>query len=267
MLKRKPLCCFALLVLAVFTLSCTTSPTGRSQLLLLPGGQLNQMGAAAFADMKKTGKLSDDQALNRYVSCVANAITAALPADQQQGWEVVVFADESANAFALPGGKMGVNTGLLAVAADQNQLATVLGHEVAHVLAEHGNERMSLEFAAQTATQLAGAIAADSHQKPLLMAALGVGVHYGMKLPYSRTHEAEADVMGLELMSRAGFDPRASVQLWRNMASKNGNKTPEFMSTHPAHATRIEGLSARVPAMLPIYESARAQGRRPNCQL
>lgn len=264
---RKLLQRCALLVAVACILSCTTSPTGRSQLLLLSGSQLNQMGAAAFADMQKTAKVSADELTNRYVSCVANAITAALPTNLQQGWEVAVFDDDSANAFALPGGKMGVNTGLLAVAADQNQLATVLGHEVAHVLAQHGNERMSLELAAQTATQVAGAIAADSHQKPMLMAALGVGVHYGMKLPYSRTHEAEADVMGLELMARAGFDPRASVQLWRNMAAKNGNKTPEFMSTHPANATRIEGLSARVPAMLPIYESARAQGRRPNCQL
>lgn len=266
MLKCKPFRCLALLLLAASVLSCTTSPTGRSQLLLMPGGQLDQMGAAAFADMKKSGKLSRDQALNQYVSCVANAITTALPANQQQGWEVVVFADDSANAFALPGGKMGVNTGLLSVAADQNQLATVLGHEVAHVLAQHGNERMSLEFAAQTATQVAAAAAANSEQRPLLMAALGLGVHYGMKLPYSRTHEAEADVMGLELMSRAGFNPRSSVQLWRNMAAQSGNNTPEFMSTHPAHSTRIEGLSARVPEMLPLYDSARAQGKRPNCQ-
>lgn len=160
---------------------------------------------------------------------------------------------------------MGVNTGLLKVAVDQNQLATVIGHEVAHVLAQHGNERMSLEFASQTGTQLLGAVLESTQQKPMLMAALGLGVQYGVKLPYSRTHEAEADVLGLELMSKAGFNPQASIQLWRNMAAQKQDSPPEFMSTHPAHSTRIDGLSGRMSSALALYQQARQQGRRPDC--
>lgn len=253
------------IVLVLLLVACASSPTGRSQLLLMPAAQMDQMGVAAFADMKSKGKVNTDAKTNRYVRCVANAVTSAMPAKDQRDWEVVVFEDDSANAFALPGGKIGVNTGLLKVAVDQNQLATVIGHEVGHVLAEHGNERMSLEFAAQTGTQLLGAVLADTNQKPLVMAAMGIGVHYGMKLPYSRTHEAEADVMGLELMAKAGFNPQASIQLWRNMSTQQKDAPPEFMSTHPANETRIEGLSANMSGAMSLYSQAQAQGHRPQC--
>ncbi len=254
------------LLLPLLLTACTTSPTGRSQLLLMPANEMNQMGVAAFSDMKTKAKLSNNSTTNSYVECVAKQVTAALPAKDQQPWEVVVFADDSANAFALPGGKIGVNTGLLKVAVGQDQLATVIGHEVGHVLAEHGNERMSLEYAAQTGGQLLGAVLANTKEKPMLMAAMGLGVQYGLKLPYSRTHEAEADVMGLELMAKAGFNPQASVQLWRNMSAQQKEAPPEFMSTHPAHSTRIEGLSGRMSSALALYQTARQQGKRPNCK-
>lgn len=257
---------FVLFLLVLLLTACATSPTGRSQLLLMPSDQMDQMGAAAFTDIKQKGKVNTDAVTNRYVSCVAGALTAVLAANDQRPWEVVVFDDDSANAFALPGGKIGVNTGLLKVAVDQNQLAAVIGHEVAHVLADHGNERMSLEFASQTGAQLLGAVASNSQHKPLLMGALGLGVHYGMKLPYSRTHEAEADVMGLSLMATAGFHPQASVQLWRNMSEQAGDSPPEFMSTHPSHSSRIEGLSANMAAPMALYQDARMRGIRPNCQ-
>lgn len=252
-------------VLGLTLSACQTSPTGRTQVMLMPEAQMDQMGVAAFDDLKKNGKVNNDAATNRYVVCVANAITTALPPKDQRAWEVVVFEDDSANAFALPGGKIGVNTGLLKVAVDQNQLAAVIGHEVGHVLAQHGNERMSLEMATQTGAQLVGAILADTNEKPLLMAAMGVGIHYGMKLPYSRTHEAEADIIGLDLMARAGFNPNASVQLWRNMSEQSNGAPPEFMSTHPANATRIEGLSAKMNEAMVTYQQARAQGRAPQC--
>jgi predicted Zn-dependent protease len=254
------------LVLMLLINACSTSPTGRSQLLLMPANQMDQMGVAAFNDMKKKSKLSQNKKTIRYVECVADAVTAILPARQQSSWEVIVFADDSANAFALPGGKIGVNTGLLSIAVDQHQLAAVIGHEVAHVLAEHGNERMSLEFATQTGAQLLGAVLADTQEKPMLMAAMGLGIHYGMKLPYSRTHEAEADVMGLDLMAQAGFNPQSSLQLWRNMNAKQDQAPPEFMSTHPAHSTRIDGLSAHMSSALSLYQNATQQGRRPSCQ-
>ena len=253
--------------LCVFLSACATSPTGRKQLILVGDNQMNQMGITSFQQMKAAQKISRDADVNRYVHCVADAVLKAMPQRGGQGWEVVVFEESTANAFALPGGKMGVNTGLLKVAVDQNQLASVIGHEIGHVLAQHGNERMSLEFATQTGAQLLGAVIADTNEKPLLMAAMGVGIHYGMKLPYSRTHEAEADMMGLELMARAGFNPEASVQLWRNMAAQqNQEAPPEFMSTHPAHSTRIEGLSANMGNALKLYQQARQQGRKPNCR-
>lgn len=253
------------IVLALGLTACATSPTGRSQVLLMPKAQMDQMGVAAFNDMKQNAKVSTDARVNQYVVCVANAVTAALPPKDQRDWEVVVFDDPSANAFALPGGKIGVNTGLLKVAVDQNQLATVIGHEVGHVLADHGNERMSLELATQTGAQLVGAVIADTNEKPLIMAAMGVGIHYGMKLPYSRTHEAEADVMGLDLMARAGFNPSAAVQLWRNMSELDKESPPEFMSTHPANETRIAGLSSRLDEAMVVYQQARAQGHQPQC--
>jgi predicted Zn-dependent protease len=256
-----PLCLILLLT------SCATSPTGRSQMLLMPEGQMDQMGVAAFDDLKTTATLNSAATTNHYVSCVANAITSALPSKDRRQWEVVVFVDDSANAFALPGGKIGVNTGLLTIAVDQNQLAAVIGHEVGHVLAQHGNERMSMEFATQTGAQLAGAVLANTQEKPLLMAAMGLGIHYGLKLPYSRTHEAEADMMGLELMARGGFNPEASIQLWRNMGvQQTESSPPEFLSTHPAHATRIDGLAANMSDALTTYQQAQQQGRRPDCR-
>lgn len=159
---------------------------------------------------------------------------------------MTVFQEDSANAFALPGGKIGVHTGLLKVADNQSQLAAVIGHEIGHVQAQHSNERMSLQYATQSGMQLLGALAGqDSAAKQGIMAALGVGAEYGLALPFSRKHEAEADIIGLQLMAQAGFDPRESVGLWQNMAAANGgNEPPEFMSTHPSNSTRIEGLRA-----------------------
>jgi predicted Zn-dependent protease len=221
------------------------------------------MGVAAYDKLKTELPASKDAAKQRYVRCVANGITAQLRPEEASGsWEVTLFEEDSANAFALPGGKIGVHTGLLGVATSQDQLATVLGHEVAHVLARHSNERVSNQYAAQTGLQLAGAITSGS---PQLMGLLGVGAQVGVLLPFSRTQESEADKLGLDLMARAGFDPRQSVPLWENMARAGGAGQPEFLSTHPSHATRIQELSARIPQVLPAYEGARAAGRRPTC--
>jgi predicted Zn-dependent protease len=180
-------------------------------------------------------------------------------------WEVVVFEEESANAFALPGGKIGVHTGLLDVATNQHQLATVLGHEVAHVLAEHGNERVSTQLATQGGLELIQAISGPaSPTKNAALAALGLGAQVGVLLPFSRAQESEADTIGLELMARAGFDPRQGPVLWENM-SRQGGQPPEFLSTHPSGDTRIRSLEAQVPEVMPVYERARSAGRRPSC--
>lgn len=254
------------LILSLTMLSCATSPTGRKQLLLMSPAQLNQMGAAAFAQKKKSSKIEGARVTNRYVNCVANAVIGALPAQQQKGWEVVVFKDDSANAFALPGGKIGVHTGMLKIARTQDQLASVIGHEIGHVLAQHGNERMSIGMAAQVGQQVANVALNDgSKQAQMIMAAIGLGTQFGVQLPFSRAHESEADLMGQQLMARAGFNPQASVEVWQNMAKNSKGAPPEFMSTHPAHGTRIRELQSTMDAALKTYQLAGLSGIRPQC--
>ena len=204
---------------------------------------------------------------NSYVECVANAITAQVPASVFNGqWEVVVFDDEQVNAFALPGGKIGVYTGLLKVAENQHQLAAVIGHEVGHVIAEHGNERMSQSTLINVGSQAVGQVLAANEvpQSGPIMAAIGLGVQVGVQLPFSRTHESEADVIGLQLMAKSGFDPRQSVNLWQNMdAASSGDRPMELLSTHPAPQTRIDNLQANMPD---AYADYQATAYRPNCR-
>jgi len=247
--------------------ACATSPLGRSQLKLFPDTEMDAMGVAAYDKLKTEMPVSKDAAQTRYVRCVADAVTAEL--DPSQGpakWEVTLFEDPTANAFALPGGKIGVHTGLLKVATNQDQLAAVIGHEVSHVLAGHANERVSTEYATQTGMQivqtLAGGMGTEGQQ---LMGLLGVGAQVGVLLPFSRAQEEEADLLGLDLIAPAGFDPRASVTLWENMSAAGGEQPPELLSTHPANASRIQALSARIPQVLPVYQKAVAAGKRPNC--
>ena len=260
-MKRLSLPVVAALVLT----ACATSPLGRQQFLFLPAAEMDQMGATAYNEMKEQQPTVTGTAESRYVECVAEAIVAVVDSDQQ--WEVTVFEDDSANAFALPGGKIGVHTGLLKVADNQDQLAAVIGHEVGHVLAQHSNERMSIQYATQTGTQLVAALAGgDSAEKQTLMGLLGVGAQYGVVLPFSRTQEAEADLIGLELMAQAGFDPRESVKLWQNMQAAGGERPPEFMSTHPSSERRITELNARMREYLQISTQARAAGRNPDCR-
>lgn len=238
-------------------LACATSPTGRRQLKLFPDSQIDAMGTAAFAKMVEQEPITSDAAVNNYVKCVVLAVTRA-PGIQVGGWEVRVFEKDTANAFALPGSKIGVHHGMLRVAHGQDQLATVIGHEVAHVLIGHSNERVSAEF---LASQVQSALASDN---PILLAALGAGTQAGL-LQYSRTHEAEADLLGQLLMAGAGFDPAAAPALWENMAAAATTRVPELLSTHPAPESRIAELEARVPAARIVRDEAHAAGRRPAC--
>lgn len=245
---------------ASFLAGCQTSPTGRQQLILLPDDQMDSMGAQSFQELKSQQQVERDPAMNAYVKCVANAITSTMGGGN---WEVVVFKEDSANAFALPGGKIGVHTGMLKVAQTPDQLAAVIGHEVGHVLAKHGNERMSETLGAQTALALFGASQKNRDESNWKLALASLGVQFGYLLPHSRNQESEADVIGLELMSKAGFDPRQSVELWKNMSAAGGGQPPEFMSTHPSHETRINDLTAAVPNAMAIYNATK---NRPNCK-
>jgi predicted Zn-dependent protease len=260
----RPLICIAVVAVSV---ACVTSPLGRRQLAFFPEAEMASMGVAAYDKLKTETPQSKDAGKNRYVRCVADAITAEIEgAHAQTRWEVTLFEESSANAFALPGGKIGVHTGLLDVARGQDQLATVLGHEVAHVLANHSNERVSTAFATQTGLDLVQSISgAASPTQQQLFGLLGVGAQVGILLPFSRTQESEADLLGLDLMGRAGFDPRQSVDLWENMARAGGGQPPEFLSTHPSHDTRIQDLEARIPSVMQLRSAARARGKVPSC--
>ncbi|MDN7127862.1 M48 family metallopeptidase [Pseudidiomarina terrestris] len=246
--------------------ACTQSPTGRSQLQLFSSDEIAQLGAQSYNALKQEEKISRDPALNSYVQCISDDLIAVLPEQwAQQQWEVTVFESEAVNAFALPGGKIGVYTGLIEVAENAAQLAAVIGHEIGHVIAQHSNERMSNQFAAGLGLQLGGILVGqemDSDTAALVMGALGVGVQLGYILPYSRIHESESDELGLGYMAAAGYDPREAAELWRNMAQQAGPNPPEFLSTHPSPQTRIEKLEALAVDAMSTYR----QAPQPSCR-
>ncbi|MGI2326031.1 MULTISPECIES: M48 family metallopeptidase [unclassified Methylococcus] len=249
-------------LLGIVMSACATSPLGRNQLMLLPESQMAMLGDQSFAAVKRDVPVDPDRQANDYVRCVADAVTREVGGS----WEVVLFRQDSPNAFALPGGKIGVHTGMLRIARNQDQLATVLAHEVAHVLSRHANERLSQQVAVQQGLNAMQALADPSSSSgKTLMGLLGLGAQYGILMPYSRTQESEADLLGLDLMARAGFDPRQSIELWNNMANSGGGQPIEFLSTHPSHATRMQDLAKRMPQALDLQRQAAAQGHRPQC--
>jgi predicted Zn-dependent protease len=260
------------LALATLVAGCatTTSPTGRTQYVgAVSQQQLDQLGAQAFAEMKAKTPQTRDAGQVAYVRCVVNDLVAVLPAQwRSTGWETAVFADDQANAFALPGGKVGVYTGIFKVARNQDQLAAVIAHEIGHVVSHHHEERITRQAGAQSALQLLGSLLGSRYGAGAANAAVQGGsilAQTGFLLPGSRAQESEADVVGQQLMAQAGFDPRAAVTLWQNMENAGGSRPPEWLSTHPDPASRLSDLRARAAGLVPTYEQARAAGRRPNC--
>jgi predicted Zn-dependent protease len=231
--------------------------------------QLAQLGAQAFAETKAKTPQSTDVRQNVYVRCVVQRVVEQLPPDWQNiDWETAVFVDDSPNAFALPGGKVGVNTGIFTVAKNQDQLAAVVAHEVGHVYSHHHNERITKQMGTQGALQLLGALAGARYGEGAANAVVqggSIAAQAGFLLPNSRTQETEADVVGQQLMARAGFDPRQAVNLWQNMIAASRSHPPEWLSTHPNPETRIQELSTRATSLVPIYEQARASGHTPRC--
>lgn len=210
-------------VVLIGVVGCSNqSPTGRGQLLMFDQAQMRQMGLASFAQIKASELISDDPQILEYVQCVTAALTRPellhhINPNQQEQWEVVVFESEQANAFALPGGHIGIYTGLLHRAKNAAQLAAIVGHEIGHVLANHGNEQVSRSQATNIGLgviQVAlGASETTAANQSLIMAGLGLGAQIGILLPYGREQERESDVIGLELMARAGFNPAAAMTL------------------------------------------------------
>lgn len=261
---------YLLISLAIAVLAgCVTSPTGRSQLMMVSDTQMSQMGLSAFNDLRKQGKFANAPRERAYATCVANALVSVLPPPwNTQQWEVQIVDDDTANAFALPGGRIGVNRGMFKVATNQDQLAVVLGHELSHVVARHGAERVSDNLATQVAVAAGSAYAASRGDTAgYTAAALGLGAQVGILLPFSRTQESEADTLGQRYMAEAGFDPRAAVTLWQKMDQQGGSKPPAFLSTHPAPGNRAQSLGRQAQQLLPVYQQARASGHAPSCRM
>ena len=241
--------------------SCATVPvTGRQQVLLVSEDEELRLGAQAFEEVLGKEKILNDPAVQAVVERVGRRIAAATGKTEYQ-WEFkVIDNDQMVNAFALPGGKVAVYTGILPILKDESGLAAVMGHEVAHAIARHGGERISTTMMTQTGLGVAGMVTGMASKDPNItngvMAALGIGSQLGIELPFSRKQESEADRMGLEYMAKAGYDPSAARDLWVRMGENGGSKPPEFLSTHPSDATRVKQIAGWMPEVQPVYAAA-----------
>jgi predicted Zn-dependent protease len=252
-----------LLLAVAFLAACTTSPLDRRQMVIYSEADMAAQGEQTYQQMQGQLPISTDSRETTYIQCVADYIVNALSAAERGDyiWEMTVFDNEQANAFALPGGKIGVYNGMLDVAVNQHQLASVMAHEVAHVLARHSNERASrsaLSNIGRAAAQILGT-------SDTALEVLDIGNKYGLFLPFNRTQEREADSIGVVLMARAGFDPEQSITLWENMTAVSGESSPELLSTHPSNASRIAGLRELMEAANVFRNSANTQGINPDC--
>jgi predicted Zn-dependent protease len=257
----------ALIALVFLNQTCSVVPlTGRKQLNLVPESEMISMSLTSYTDFLKVNPISTDKANTALVKKVGSDISAAVTkyfadnniSSQLDGyqWEFnLVKNDTTMNAWCMPGGKVVVYSGLLPVTKDKNGLAVVLSHEISHAVARHGNERMSQELLVQF-----GGIALNEalKEKPeetraIFNTAYGVGSQIGVILPYSREHELEADKLGLIFMAMAGYDPNTAIPFWERMEASAGNKPPEFLSTHPSDATRIQKIKAAIPEAMKYY--------------
>lgn len=257
-----------LLILVLLLASCSTVPvTGRSQLNLLPASTLLSMSYSQYDQFLKENKLSSDKKKSDLIFNIGNNIQKAVEKYfaekgwserlKNYKWEYKLVDNPQVNAWCMPGGKVVFYTGIFTIADNEDALATVMGHEIAHAVAEHGNERMSQGLL----TQLGGiALAKAIESKPaetqaLFMTAFGLGAQVGVLLPYSRLHENEADYLGLIFMAMAGYNPEKAVDFWQKMAEKNkGQAPPEFLSTHPSDETRIANLKKILPEVMTYYK-------------
>lgn len=259
----------ALAVCLVALVSCITEPmTGRSQFALISEGEATQMGVQAYDQILSEAKLATDSRTVAMVERVGRRIARVTDRRMaEEGrelfqWEFKVIDDpKTANAFALPGGKVAVYTGILPITQDEDGLAVVMGHEVAHAYAQHGRKRVSENVISQLGLGVAEAFLGGdgtSEGSQLILAALGVGYQLGVQLPFSRGDESAADEIGLYLMAEAGYDPRAAAPFWERMQSAGGQTPPEFLSTHPDPANRIARLQELLPKAMELYESSKA---------
>jgi predicted Zn-dependent protease len=257
-----------LVTCSIFMASCSTVPvTGRKQLNLVPESQMLAMSFQEYTTFLQQNKVSANKEQTALVKKVGGRIQGAVEkyfaekkiSDQLSGykWEFNLVESKEVNAWCMPGGKVVVYSGILPVTKDEDGLAVVMGHEIAHAVAQHGNERMSQDLLAQFGGMaLNEALASKPEQtRQIWMSAFGVGVQVGALLPFSRTQESEADHLGLVFMAMAGYDPRTAVPFWERMAQMSAGKAPpEFLSTHPSDQSRIEKIKAELPEALKYYK-------------
>lgn len=258
---------------AVLLASCSTTETGRTQLTLKSEKQLEYEAKQAYEMMRENLPLVKDQATIDYVACVANALIEVLEEpEKSMYWELALFDQPVVNASVMAGGKISVYAGLLGQAQNQHQVASVMGHEMAHAISKHTNERASRAAVSDVGIEIAALILGgpiysynDLQRRSGIYNAMKSVEDLGLNRPFTRKQESEADEIGLIYMAKAGFDPRESVQLWQNMAAREETKVPEMLSTHPSDATRLENQVRQLPEVLVLYNEARAAGRNPNC--
>lgn len=247
----------AAVLLALPLAGCGTSSTGLG-LNLVPEAQVEQEGVQAWQQLRAELPPSTNAEMQARARRVAERVLPQAGEDPAR-WEVEVFQSDELNAFALPGGKIGVFEGMMKLADSDDQLAAVIGHEIGHNKAHHAAQRMNTDMAAQLGVGVLSSVLGGGNAQ-MAAALLGAGAQYGIVLPYSRNQELQADQLGLHYMARAGYDPRASLALWHKMAQTASNGPPTFLSTHPATADRIHGLEAQMAQAEQEYRAARAGG-------
>ena len=265
-LDSRALAAASLVAVVALLAACATVPvTGRKQLSMISDGEMQAMSYQQYAEVIAQSELSDDAEATAMIQRCGQRIQRAVEqyfaeegiGDHLHGyqWEFNLIESDQVNAWCMPGGKVAFYTGILPVCQDELGVAVVMGHEVAHAIAEHGAERMSQGLLTQMGgVALSEAVKNEPEQtQALWMTAFAVGAQYGAMLPYSRLHESEADHMGLIFMAMAGYDPRAAPEFWTRMASLGGEKPPEILSTHPSDETRIRNLNEKMPDALQYY--------------
>ena len=252
----------------LFLLSCSVVPmTGRKQFVAIPSSQMYALSSESYSQVLAEGKLSTNDYYVSTVRKVGEKLTAAVESYMKQNnmesallgysWEYNVLVSDELNAWCMPGGQIAFYEGIMPVCQDENGIAVVMGHEIAHAVAQHGNERMSQQLAIQmSGIALSEALKTQKQETmDLAMLAFGVGAQVGVMLPYSRTHESEADELGLYFMAMAGYNPQTAPAFWERMSEKSGTRPPEFLSTHPDPSNRIQNLNRIMPKAMEYYNA------------
>ncbi|MCB8995421.1 MAG: M48 family metallopeptidase [Bacteroidales bacterium] len=254
----------------IFTISCAVVPlTGRKQFTAIPESQMISLSADSYSQVLKDTPLSTNQVYQNQVKSVGRRLTAAVEKYLKENglesrlegfdWQYNVLKSDELNAWCMPGGQIAFYEGIMPVCQDENGIAVVMGHEIAHAIAQHGNERMSQQLMVQMGgVALSTALQTQKEEtQNLALLAFGVGSKVGLELPFSRTHESEADELGLYFMSMAGYDPRTAPVFWERMQASGGSRPPEFLSTHPDPSNRIKDINRHMDKALGYYNSSK----------